>query len=228
MILTIANVVIVGIVFAPTLNIPAPLISLFVTDHAAIFGTPVDIKTRPTLDRNISTISQASSTGSLPPESFRFLPRMKGEEARQAPYATPPLPTSDSYEAQQRSAKRAYDTHYSAMPINSYAPQPQYGSQRFGMSSPAEKFFPHNKAAANGLGPAAGTMSASSSGTLNDVHISNSPFMGGESPEIPRTKTFESPGRLAKRSSAQLLKNVGFMSDRRRNEAPGTPTGGRF
>jgi len=33
----------VGIVFAPTLNIPAPLISLFVLDHEKIFGTPLDI-----------------------------------------------------------------------------------------------------------------------------------------------------------------------------------------
>lgn len=28
--------------FAPTLNVPAPLISLFVTDHATIFGAPID------------------------------------------------------------------------------------------------------------------------------------------------------------------------------------------
>jgi len=33
----------VGIVFSPTLNIPAPLITLFVTDHAMIFGAPMDL-----------------------------------------------------------------------------------------------------------------------------------------------------------------------------------------
>lgn len=32
----------VGIVFAPTLNVPAPLISSFVEDQPAIFGAPVD------------------------------------------------------------------------------------------------------------------------------------------------------------------------------------------
>lgn len=32
----------VGIVFAPTLNIPAPLISMFLTDFPDIFGVPVD------------------------------------------------------------------------------------------------------------------------------------------------------------------------------------------
>lgn len=35
------NVRNVGIVFAPTLNIPAPLISFFLTDYEAIFGDPL-------------------------------------------------------------------------------------------------------------------------------------------------------------------------------------------
>ncbi|KAJ4300897.1 Rho GTPase activating protein [Kalmusia sp. IMI 367209] len=37
--MTVRNV---GIVFAPTLNIPAPLISFFLTDFQDIFGTPID------------------------------------------------------------------------------------------------------------------------------------------------------------------------------------------
>lgn len=37
-----ANTVIVGIVFAPTLNVPAPLISSFVEDQADIFGPAMD------------------------------------------------------------------------------------------------------------------------------------------------------------------------------------------
>ncbi|KAF2657329.1 hypothetical protein K491DRAFT_329729 [Lophiostoma macrostomum CBS 122681] len=37
--MTVRNV---GIVFAPTLNIPAPLISMFLTDFVDIFGTPLD------------------------------------------------------------------------------------------------------------------------------------------------------------------------------------------
>jgi RalA-binding protein 1 len=39
---THANSSIVGIVFAPTLNVPAPLISSFVEDQSAIFGAPID------------------------------------------------------------------------------------------------------------------------------------------------------------------------------------------
>jgi len=37
----------VGIVFAPTLNIPAPLISFFLTDYQDIFGAPIDEASSP-------------------------------------------------------------------------------------------------------------------------------------------------------------------------------------
>jgi hypothetical protein len=40
----------VGIVFAPTLNIPAPLISFFLTDHTPIFGSPLDEASSPIMD----------------------------------------------------------------------------------------------------------------------------------------------------------------------------------
>lgn len=42
--MTVRNV---GIVFAPTLNIPAPLISFFLTDFADIFGTALDEASSP-------------------------------------------------------------------------------------------------------------------------------------------------------------------------------------
>jgi RalA-binding protein 1 len=42
--MTVRNV---GIVFAPTLNIPAPLISFFLTDFADIFGAPLDEASSP-------------------------------------------------------------------------------------------------------------------------------------------------------------------------------------
>jgi RalA-binding protein 1 len=38
----LANNITVGIVFAPTLNVPGPLISAFVEDKATIFGLPID------------------------------------------------------------------------------------------------------------------------------------------------------------------------------------------
>src|SRR5690349_21199508 len=42
--MTVRNV---GIVFAPTLNIPAPLISFFLTDYPDIFGAPIDEASSP-------------------------------------------------------------------------------------------------------------------------------------------------------------------------------------
>lgn len=54
-----ADVLTVGIVFAPTLNVPGPLISSFVEDSAAIFGEPVDEATSP-----ISSVQSAPQTAS--------------------------------------------------------------------------------------------------------------------------------------------------------------------
>lgn len=42
--MTVRNV---GIVFAPTLNIPAPLIAFFLTDFLDIFGSPIDEASSP-------------------------------------------------------------------------------------------------------------------------------------------------------------------------------------
>ncbi|KAF2015971.1 hypothetical protein BU24DRAFT_346195 [Aaosphaeria arxii CBS 175.79] len=50
--MTVRNV---GIVFAPTLNIPAPLISMFLTDFPDIFGTEVDEATSPIHEIVVST-----------------------------------------------------------------------------------------------------------------------------------------------------------------------------
>ncbi|KAK5173652.1 Rho GTPase activating protein [Saxophila tyrrhenica] len=55
------NVRNVGIVFAPTLNVPAPLISSFVEDQAAIFGPPMD--DAPTTS---SHYQEATANGSAP------------------------------------------------------------------------------------------------------------------------------------------------------------------
>jgi RalA-binding protein 1 len=49
--MTVRNV---GIVFAPTLNIPAPLISMFLTDFPDIFGTPLDEANSPIHEIHVS------------------------------------------------------------------------------------------------------------------------------------------------------------------------------
>ncbi|KAF2842788.1 RhoGAP-domain-containing protein [Patellaria atrata CBS 101060] len=58
--MTVRNV---GIVFAPTLNIPAPLISFFLTDYSTIFGAEIDEASSP--------IREITVTAPLTPESIR-------------------------------------------------------------------------------------------------------------------------------------------------------------
>jgi RalA-binding protein 1 len=53
----------VGIVFAPTLNIPAWLISLFLTDYSAIFGLAVD-------DEKVA-MKEVTTAAQAPPEAIR-------------------------------------------------------------------------------------------------------------------------------------------------------------
>lgn len=60
----------VGIVFAPTLNIPAPLISLFVMENDRVFGTPIDITTP------VSPYPVDTPLSGVTPESVRS-PRYK-------------------------------------------------------------------------------------------------------------------------------------------------------
>ncbi|KAI9693958.1 MAG: hypothetical protein M1822_003229 [Bathelium mastoideum] len=50
----------VGIVFAPTLNIPAPLISLLLSDHDYIFGEPIDEAQSPIKEITVEPPSQDS------------------------------------------------------------------------------------------------------------------------------------------------------------------------
>jgi RalA-binding protein 1 len=50
----------VGIVFAPTLNVPAPLISSFVEDKATIFGPPLEHSDAPSPSHEVPPSSQAA------------------------------------------------------------------------------------------------------------------------------------------------------------------------
>ena len=54
-----ANDLAVGIVFAPTLNVPAPLISSFVEDQAAIFGASMDESESPAAIHEVSAADPA-------------------------------------------------------------------------------------------------------------------------------------------------------------------------
>ncbi|KAL5401360.1 hypothetical protein PMIN03_011589, partial [Paraphaeosphaeria minitans] len=77
--MTVRNV---GIVFAPTLNIPAPLISFFLTDYRDIFGMPVD---------DTSLLDQDARTNGHLDDETRS-PRQQGLGDAPAPaYNAPPL-----------------------------------------------------------------------------------------------------------------------------------------
>lgn len=102
--MTVRNV---GIVFAPTLNIPAPLISMFLTDFPEIFGMPVDETSSPIHEINVTT----------PP---------LGDEAIRSPrhqmFSDIPTPAYNqtSFQSHERPA---------AFPMGAQAPQQQQHSQ---------------------------------------------------------------------------------------------------
>jgi hypothetical protein len=64
--MTVRNV---GIVFAPTLNIPAPLIAFFLTDYPDIFGSPIDEASSPIWETTLFVLraDKCFQTCPLPP-----------------------------------------------------------------------------------------------------------------------------------------------------------------
>ncbi|KAF2109109.1 hypothetical protein BDV96DRAFT_652344 [Lophiotrema nucula] len=87
--MTVRNV---GIVFAPTLNIPAPLISFFLTDFEDIFGTPLDEANSPIHEIHVSTPPLGSEAIRSPRhQMFSDIPTPAYNETTfQQPYQAPP------------------------------------------------------------------------------------------------------------------------------------------
>lgn len=94
---------VVGIVFAPTLNIPATLISLFVTQHHEIFGPPIDIA-------NVTLPLRNSSD--LPADAVRS-PRRQTFSDLPTPAYTQANFTDQQYQ-QGLSERSTYDTGFVA------------------------------------------------------------------------------------------------------------------
>lgn len=218
----------VGIVFAPTLNLPAPLISLFVTDHLVIFGPPLQLDLTsilavpPTPTGNLSffpqdiadprTIVRSQTTG--PPTSnhnFTSLTVTGG----------PTNATAATWEQQSLAAKEAFDTGYSkadhnttntsstttltsarhALHASRSSGSIQTTLERSKTDSPLSSHL-HRLSSAEREG----------SGLLN-VSISQSPLLGAA--EMKREKN---PGemsssalRTAGRKSGQFLMNAGIL-----------------
>jgi RalA-binding protein 1 len=88
----------VGIVFAPTLNIPAPLISMFLTDYADIFGQPLEESQSPI--REVIVTAPAESPDSIRSprhQMFSDLPTPAyNQQSFQAPAQFPMLGASNA------------------------------------------------------------------------------------------------------------------------------------
>lgn len=123
--MTVRNV---GIVFAPTLNIPAPLISFFLTDYPDIFGSPIDEASSPIHEIRTATPQLGDEIRSPRHQMFSDIPTPAYNETSfqqpfQQPYQQPP--------------QQQYDRPPSSFPMGSSAPsypppqppqqqQPQY------------------------------------------------------------------------------------------------------
>ncbi|KAJ9626586.1 Rho GTPase activating protein [Taxawa tesnikishii (nom. ined.)] len=109
--MTVRNV---GIVFAPTLNIPGPLISLFISDFGTIFGPPldIDVSASPVLQQESHNAAFAPSDSIRSPrkQMFTDLPTPAYHQTTFNP-AQPYGP----YQAQVMAARNAYDTGFIPM-----------------------------------------------------------------------------------------------------------------
>lgn len=113
-----------AIVFAPTLNIPAPLISLFITDYERLFGPSIDIE--PIKDRLPAFIIEQSTNNSgdsQDKDDFMNGSRYNlfGEFATSNSISNIPSSRSD-LSMTQRLAKEAYDIGPSTTPTPRKAP----------------------------------------------------------------------------------------------------------
>ena len=144
----------VGIVFSPTLNIPAPVFSMFLTDFDAIFGvdpdanvpspidssptaplTPEDIRSpRRQMFQELPTPSFNQSSFPGLPTSPRSLPTANPPEPR-SPYNTGFIPMHPSYQSQTpKSPKNPYIHQVS--PIND--PSHDYSSLNGALASASD------------------------------------------------------------------------------------------
>lgn len=149
--MTVRNV---GIVFAPTLNIPAPLISMFLTDFSDIFGTPLDEANSPIHEIHVSAPPLGDEairsprrqmfsdlpTPAYNETSFQRFESPSGFPQTQAGYQQPPQQQQQQqqqYQAQNQLQPQyaGYDTGFTPLqPSYNAAPgyETQYKSDGFG------------------------------------------------------------------------------------------------
>jgi len=132
----------VGIVFSPTLNIPAPVFSMFLTDFDAIFGEEPEATPTPP--------PEVSVTEPLTPEDIRSPRRQIFSEIPTPSYNQDTFPSQGpSYEQVLRESHQEYDTGFIPLqpsyepPSNHFLnptqsgsvtmPGPEYGQAEYGV-----------------------------------------------------------------------------------------------
>ncbi|KAF1846024.1 RhoGAP-domain-containing protein [Cucurbitaria berberidis CBS 394.84] len=135
--MTVRNV---GIVFAPTLNIPAPLISFFLTDYADIFGTALDEASSPIheIRNNASNLGddairspRRQMFSDLPTPAYnettfqqRFDRQPPNFQASATPSYPPPQPPQQQQQQQQQAQYSGYESGF--IPIRPIYETPAY------------------------------------------------------------------------------------------------------
>jgi RalA-binding protein 1 len=128
--MTVRNV---GIVFAPTLNIPAPLISMFLTDFPEIFGMPLDEANSPIHEIHVSTPPLGDEAIRSPRrQMFSDLPtpayNQTSFQSLDRPLAFPMAGNQQQQPSQQQSqAHGGYDTGF--IPLQPVYDAPSYEQQ---------------------------------------------------------------------------------------------------
>ena len=127
----------VGIVFSPTLNIPAPVFSIFLTDFDAIFGQKPDDAAVPTL--------QVTSNEPLTPEDIRSPRRQMFSDIPTPSYAQESFSRnqiSTAHHPNQPHGPRLHDPHINA--DTGFVPlQPTYStpaSEQESMTTPGPEY----------------------------------------------------------------------------------------
>lgn len=110
----------VAIVFAPTLNIPAPLIQLFLTDFPSIFGEPIEEHKSPIREITVSLPPQSSDSIRSPRHQYHSdLPTPAYNQAgfgQQAATGFQPLGASTNPNRNTYTPMRQPDNGYMAPP----------------------------------------------------------------------------------------------------------------
>ncbi|KAH6629791.1 hypothetical protein C7974DRAFT_395229 [Boeremia exigua] len=135
--MTVRNV---GIVFAPTLNIPAPLIAFFLTDFVDIFGSPIDEASSPIHEIRVNNTHLGDDAvrsprrqmfSDLPTPAYnetsfpqRFDRRPPQFQDSTHPSYPPPQPPSQQYErGHERARNGSHDAGFTPLRPSYDAPQ---------------------------------------------------------------------------------------------------------